>query len=159
MKRMPIVLVRVFWNIFWRSIVVLALNAGITYGIYASAYSLFVQTEFSVKFRLSLSLLPAAIIFAALAAQSSLVQNLLFERRSLLSSSQWRQTYLGLSLCSFVSVIIIGTTAPFLDTAAWLSLRSLLPLALFSIFWVGAAIWHAQSVHSRRMSQSMGRQS
>ncbi|MBE1506887.1 hypothetical protein [Rhizobium viscosum] len=156
---MPIIFVRVFWSIFWRSIVVLALNAVITYGIYASAYSLFVQTEFSVKFRLSLSLLPAAIIFAALAAQYSLVRNPLFERRSLLSSSQWRQTYLGLSLCAFISVIIIGASASLLDTEAWLSLRSLLPLALFSIFWVGAAIWHTQSIYSRRASQSMGRQS
>ncbi|KAB1121966.1 hypothetical protein [Neorhizobium galegae] len=135
---------RIFWSIFWRSVLVLIVNAIITYGLSAMLNP---QSVSVVKIRLSVSLLPAIFIFAALAAKSPLGG--IFEEYSLLSNAQWRQTYFGLCLCSLISLVIVSVTAPLLETDAWLALRSLLPMALFLIFWVGTAAWQTRSAISR----------
>lgn len=137
--------VRVFWSIVWRSLVIIMLSAGITYGLSELLHSLFVQSEFSIKFRLSLTFLPAALMFAILAVRTKGSQNFLFEQRSAMSSAKWRQIYAGLSACAFGIVIISCGAALTMNTDTWFALRAFLPLPLFTLFWVGLAIWQARS--------------
>lgn len=140
----------VFWSILWRSVIVLALNSGIAYLLYKLDHSLFGVTESSIKVRRSLTFLPAAIIFAVLAMQIKGVQNILFEQRSPISNAQWRQTYVALSACAFSIVIIFCISAVTLNIDTWISIQKLLPLPLFTLFWITVAIRQAKS---RSLSQ------
>ena len=136
---------QVFWSILWRSIIVLALNSGIAYMLYTLDHSLFEVTASSIKVRRSLTFLPAAIMFAVLAMQIKSIQNILFEQRSPMSSAQWRQTYFGLSACAFSIVIIFCISAVILNIDTWVAIQTLLPLPLFTLFWIAVAIWQARS--------------
>ncbi|CAN7698464.1 hypothetical protein LJR251_005613 [Rhizobium rhizogenes] len=136
--------IRVFWSIVCRSLVIIMLSTGITYGLSELVHSLFARSEFSIKFRLSLTFLPAALMFAILAVWTKGSQNLLFEQRSAMSSAKWRKTYAGLSACAFGIVIISCGAALTVNTDTWFALRAFLPLPLFMLFWVGLAIWQAK---------------
>lgn len=144
--------VSVFWSVLWRSVIVIALSTGITYGFSALAHSLFVPSEFSIKVRLSLSFLPAAFIFAILAMRVNGTRNLLFEQRSTMSIARWRQAYAGLAACAFSIVIISCVAAVILNTDRWFALRALLPPPLFMLFWIGFAIWQAIDRQAARHS-------
>ncbi|MBB3609402.1 hypothetical protein [Rhizobium sp. BK602] len=146
--------VRVFWSIVWRSLVMITLGAGISWGLSELFRSLFVQSEFSIKFRLSLSFLPASIMFALLAMRTNEIRNFLLEQRSAMPIAKWRQTYAGLSACAFIVVIISCVAALTLNTDTWFALRALLPLPLFVLFWVGLAIWQARSADISYASQN-----
>ncbi|NTG72271.1 hypothetical protein G6M02_02920 [Agrobacterium rhizogenes] len=137
--------VQVFWSIFWRSIIILALNSSIAYVLRELDYSLFGGTSHSVQVRRSLTFLPAAIMFAVLAMRIKGNRNTLFERRSSLSSAQWQQTYFRLSTCAFSIVIIVCISAMLLNIAAWIAIQTLLPLPLFTLFWIAEAIWQTKS--------------
>jgi hypothetical protein len=137
--------VQVFWSIFWRSIIILALNSSIAYVLRELDYSLFGGTSHSVQVRRSLTFLPAAIMFTVLAMRIKGNRNTLFERRSSLSSAQWQQTYFRLSACAFSIVIIVCISAMLLNIAAWIAIQTLLPLPLFTLFWIAEAIWQTKS--------------
>jgi intracellular septation protein A len=137
--------IRVFWSIVWRSLVIIMLSTGITYGLSELVHSRFAQSEFSIKLRLSLTFLPAALMFAILAMRTSGFRNFLLEHRSAMSSAKWRQTYAGLSVCAFSIVAISCAAALTVDTDTWVALRALLPLPLFALFWIGLAIWQVRS--------------
>ncbi|MQB40996.1 hypothetical protein [Rhizobium sp. ICMP 5592] len=145
---------RVFWSIVWRSLVIIMLGAGISWGLSQLLYSLFVQSEFSIKFRLSLTFLPASIMFALLAMRTNEIRNFLFEQRSGMPSVKWRQTCAGLAVCAFSIVIVSCVAALTLNTDTWFALRALLPLPLFLLFWVGLAIWQTLDDPADRLAKS-----
>ncbi|KEA03350.1 hypothetical protein A6U85_21060 [Agrobacterium sp. 13-626] len=146
--------VLVFWSIVWRSLVIIMLSAGITWGLSELLHSLFVQSEFSIKFRLSLTFLPAAFMFAILAMRTVGLRNLLLEQRSVISSAKWRQTYVGLAACAFSIVAISCIAALTTSTDTWFALRTLLPLPLFVLFGVGLAIWQTLDDPADRLPKS-----
>lgn len=146
--------VRVFWSIVWRSLVIIMLGAGISWGLSQLLYPLFAQSEISIKFRLSLTFLPAAIMFAILAVRTKGIRNFLFEHQSEMSNAKWRQTYAGLSACAFGIVAISCVAALTLNTDTWFALRALLPLPLFTVFWVGLAIWQTLDDPADRLAKS-----
>lgn len=146
--------VHVLGSIVWRSLVIIILGVGITWGLSELLHSLFVQSEFSIKFRLSLTFLPASIMFAISAMRTNEIRNFLFEQRSAMPSAKWRQTYIWLSACAFSIVAISCVAALTLNTDTWFALRALLPLPLFVLFWVGLAIWQALDDPADRLAKS-----
>ncbi|PDT14658.1 hypothetical protein CO670_21545 [Rhizobium sp. J15] len=147
---MMISFLRIFCALLWRSVLVLALNAVITYWLSRLASSLLVQTDLLVRLRLSLSFLPAGIIFAVLAARVGNADSVLLERRSPLPLARWGQAYLSLAGCAFLIVVISCIAALVAQTDFWLALRTVLPLPMFLLFWVAVSVWQARSlsVHS-----------
>lgn len=136
---------RIFWAVFWRSIFVLAINAGINYGIARMARSLFVQTDFFIKTRASIGLLPAVIIFTALAVGVGRGQSIILERRSPMSLAQWQQTYFATAACAFIVMISICIVALTASTDFWFAFRMLFSLPMFLLFWIGVSIWQTNS--------------
>ncbi|WP_128292532.1 hypothetical protein [Afifella aestuarii] len=136
---------RIFWAVFWRSIFVLTINAGISYGIARMARSLFVQTEFFIKTRASIGLLPAAIIFTALAVGVGSGQSIILERRSPMSLAQWQQTYFAMAACALIVMISIFVVALTASADFWFAFRVLFSLPMFLLFWIGVSIWQTNS--------------
>ncbi|MBB5537617.1 hypothetical protein [Rhizobium giardinii] len=146
-----IAFLRILWAVLWRSILVLALNTGI---IHALSHPLSSETELSIKLRLSLTLLPAAIIFGALAARTGNAQSVLLELQSPMSFAQWRQTYAALAGCALLITVVTRIAALSWSTDSWLAFRTLLPLPMFLLVWTGVSIWQAYAPESRRRPQS-----
>jgi ABC-type transport system involved in Fe-S cluster assembly fused permease/ATPase subunit len=42
-------------------------------------------------------------------------------------------------------VIIVCISAMLLNIAAWIAIQTLLPLPLFTLFWIAEAIWQTKS--------------
>ncbi len=124
---------------------VLIINAMITYGLADLAHAVSEQSDIAVKARLSLAFLPAAILFLLLALYRETAGNLLLEARSPLSGERWGQAYLTFFAGAALMVVIAIMTAPILPTDLWLAMRSILPLPVFVILWVALAARFARS--------------
>jgi hypothetical protein len=130
---------RTLWALFWRSMLVLIINAAATYGLAHLAHAVSEPSDLAVKARLSLAFLPAAILFVLLALNRGMAGALLIEAGSPLSGGQWRRAYLALFAGATFIVIIEIITAPILPTDLWMAMRSLLPMLVFVILWLALA--------------------
>ncbi|WP_105381824.1 hypothetical protein [Neorhizobium alkalisoli] len=126
---------RILWALFWRSFVILVVNAIITYNLGLLAYASFEQTDSSVRTRMALAFLPAAILFLLLARLRGVAQRLMLETRSPVPVAQWQQAYLTLFAGS-AFIVLVSVIGLMLPTEQWLALRSLLPMPVFVILWL-----------------------
>lgn len=130
-----------FWAVFWRSAIILIVNAVILHGAAQLMHLLFLQTDTSVKIRLSLSHLPAAVFFALLALRHSVSGTLTTHN----PSPVWRNVYLALAGASALIIIAKMGAAYSFATETWIMTGMLLPPFLFLVLWLALAIYLMRS--------------
>ncbi len=146
---------RVFWSIFWRWFIIFVINNIIAYGVSYAAFHFFEETASFIKYRMSLSLLPSALMFAVLVNPPVLLRNSIFERNSLISPDHWHMIYFSLSVWAFFNIILILLAGRFLDESIWLELRIFLPVTLFLLFWIAATIFYTWMIKTDRLANNI----
>ena len=144
-------LFRVLWSIFWRAVLVLIVNAGISYAIGMASHQLSDNTTELIKLRRSLAFLPAAIIFAGFAWKNRTLGNGLMQNRSPLDAKQWRETYLVLSALCVVLISISSAAAYALEIDSWLAVQQLTNPTLWLATWIGLSIWQTTKIRKSRL--------
>lgn len=137
---------RVFWSIFWRTVLVLIVNAGVSYAIGMTSHQLSYNTTELIKLRRSLGFFPAAIIFSILAWRSPAFNNGLLRNRSPLDAKRWRETYFVLAALCFVLIFISFAAAYALETGSWLAVQQLTNPTLWLATWIGLSIWQTSKI-------------